>query len=99
MQRIFSLALNDGVKSTQRQIDLLAEKIKEPTICAKIKRFTEAEEEVKSSSRQEATDEQVELLVVILRSPSVQPELESEQIGRVFNAYVAWTNAIENVRF
>lgn len=98
MQHIFALALGDGVRSTQRSIDALSEKIKDPSLCNKLKQFTEADENTKNALRSEAENEQVELLIVISRTPELQPELESEQVGRIFNAYVAWTNAVENVR-
>jgi hypothetical protein len=36
--------------------------------------------------------------VTILRSEFFQPELTPQQVEKVFNAYVAWHNAVENVR-
>lgn len=97
LQRIFGLALNDGVRSAQRSLDSLTAKIEEPILCAKIKNFVQAEPEVKEAIRLEAKDEQVDLLVALLKSEQLQPELEPEDVGRVFNAYVAWNNAVENV--
>ncbi|PSK55716.1 PX domain-containing protein [Elsinoe australis] len=96
LQRIFGLALNDGVRSAQRSLDSLTAKIEEPILCAKIKNFVQAEPEVKEAIRLEAKDEQVDLLVALLKSEQLQPELEPEDVGRVFNAYVAWNNAVEN---
>lgn len=48
--------------------------------------------------RSEAVAEEIDLIIVIFRSEQLGPELKSEQIGKVFNAYVAWNNAVENVR-
>ena len=98
MQRIFSMALNDGIKSTQRNIDLITEKIHDQTLCEKIKQYTNSDEEIKVELHMEATEERVDLIVVLLRSEHFAPELEPEQIGRIFNAYVAWNHAVENVR-
>jgi len=97
MQRILSLAINDGIKSTQKTIDALTVKVGEPVLCEKIKRYCEAEESVKEQLRRDAAEEQIDLLVVILRSEQLGMELKPEQIGRVFNAYVAYVNAVENV--
>ncbi|KAI9798402.1 MAG: hypothetical protein M1833_004796 [Piccolia ochrophora] len=97
MQRIFAMTLNDGIKSFQKSIDSLTNKIDDPVLCQKIKRFTEAEEDTKNTIRGEATAEEIDLLVALLRSDLLEPELSPEQIGKVFNAYVAWNNAVDNV--
>ncbi|KAF2836249.1 hypothetical protein M501DRAFT_1007387 [Patellaria atrata CBS 101060] len=97
LQRIFGMAINDGIRTVQKTIDSVAAKIGDPVLCAKIKSFTEADEDVKYAIREEAENERVDLLVVVLRTEYYGPELSSEQIGTVFNAYVAWNNAVENV--
>lgn len=97
MQRILSLAINDGIKSTQKTIDTLTLRIGDPVLCDKIKKYTEADETIKEQLRRDAFDEQIDLLVVILRSDHFGTELKPDQIGKVFNAYVAYVNAIENV--
>ncbi|KAI9669054.1 MAG: hypothetical protein M1831_000646 [Alyxoria varia] len=97
MQRIFSMALNDGVRATQQSIDSVSEKIQDEVLCNKIQQFTMSDEAIKDQVRKEAADEQVDLLVTILRSSQIEPALEAEQIEKIFNAYVAWTSAVENV--
>lgn len=97
MQRIFALTLNDGIRSFQKSIDALHDKIREPIFCEKIRKFTDASEEIKDGVRQESSDDDVDLIVAILRSEAIEPALNSEQIGKVFNAYVAWNSAVENV--
>ena len=96
MQRIFSLALSDGVRATQKSIDSLYEKIQEPALCDKIRIFTESDEELKADLRREAEDEEIDIMVVLLRSPKITPELQSETLGRIFNAFVAYNNAVDN---
>ncbi|KAF2013173.1 PX domain-containing protein [Aaosphaeria arxii CBS 175.79] len=98
LQRMFGMAINDGVRSVQRSIDTLGStKIKDDVLCAKLKAFVEADEDVKEIIRQDAAAENVDVVVTILRSEYFEPELSSEQVGKVFNAYVAWNNAVENV--
>ncbi|KKY19341.1 putative px domain containing protein [Diplodia seriata] len=98
LQRIFGMAINDGVNAVQKTIDNLSStKIKDPVLCEKIKAYTNTDESVKGLIREEAEMEQVDILVAILRSDFFEPTLSEEQIGAIFNAYVAWNNAVENV--
>lgn len=99
LQRIFGMAINDGVNSVQKTIDTLGStRIKDEVLCAKIKAYVQADENVKELIRQEALSDQVDVVVTILRSEYFQPELSPPQVEKVFNAYVAWNNAVENVR-
>ncbi|KAK7540711.1 uncharacterized protein J3D65DRAFT_616264 [Phyllosticta citribraziliensis] len=98
LQRIFGMAINDGISNVQKAIDsLAATKIKDETLVDKIKAYTEADEDVKEIIRQEAQDDQVDILVVIFRCNYFGAELSEEQIATTFNAFVAWNNAVENV--
>ncbi|MCJ1312846.1 hypothetical protein MMC25_006522 [Agyrium rufum] len=96
-QRVFSMALNDGIKTFQRSIDSLCKKIDDPILCSKIKKFSDGDENTKNIIRNEAVVDDVDLIVAILRSELIEPDLTGEQIGKVFNAYVAWNSAVENV--
>jgi hypothetical protein len=99
LQRIFGMAINDGVNSVQKSIDTLAStKLKDDILCAKIRAYVQADEAVKDVIRQEAASDNVDVVVTILRSEFFQPELSPQQVETVFNAYVAWNNAVENVR-
>lgn len=97
MQRIFSLTLNDGIRAYQKAIDALIAKIGEPVFCSKLGAFTYASEETKDTIRTDSSDDQVDLIVAILRSEEIEPALDGTQIGKIFNAYVAWNNAVDNV--
>jgi Domain of unknown function in PX-proteins (DUF3818) len=57
----------------------------------------DAEESIKNEIRDEAQSEDTDLIVTILRSDLLSPELNAEQVGKVFNGWVAWNNAIDNV--
>ena len=96
-QRVLGLALSDGVKQFQKSMDSLAPRIGDPILCNKIESFCNAPEDIKNAIRQEADADQVDVIVAILRSESLSPALTAAQIGKIFNAYVAWNNAVENV--
>lgn len=97
LQRIFSTTLHNGIKTQQRAIDSLAAKLDEPVFVSKLKAFVEAPEEIKNELRAEAVNEQVDTVVTILRSEHFTPALTGPQIQKVFNAYVAWNSAVENI--
>lgn len=97
MQRIFSLTLNDGIRSFQKSIDALASKIGDQVFVDKLKKYIDTDEDIKVAIREEAASDEVDLLVVILRSDLIEPPLKPEQIGRLYNAYVAFNSAVENV--
>ena len=97
-QRVFGMAINDGIKTFQKSIDSIVAKISDPVLCAKLERFCNADEDTKNEIRSEAVTDSTDLVVVILRSERIHPELTPEQVGKVFNAYVAWNNAVDNVR-
>ncbi|BCS22376.1 PX domain-containing protein [Aspergillus puulaauensis] len=97
LQRIFSMTLNDGIKGFQRSIDAMAAKVDDPVVAQRLKAFTEADEDVKNEIRLEATEDDVDVAVAILRSELIPLELTTDQVGKVFNSYVAWNHAVENV--
>lgn len=97
LQRIFSLTLNDGIRSFQKSIDTLTAKIGDQVFTDKLQKYVNAEEDVKATIRREAEEENMDLIVTILRSDLLEPELTGEQIQRLYNAYVAFNNAVENV--
>ncbi len=97
MQRIFSLTLNDGIRSFQRSIDALSLKIGDDVFVGKLKAYTDAEAHIKVAIREESSREDVDMIVAILRSELIEPALTADQIGRLYNAYVAFNSAVENV--
>lgn len=97
MQRIFSLTLNDGIRSFQKSIDALATRIGDPVFVDKLKKYADAEEHIKIAIREEASSDDVDIIVAIMRSDLISPSLTGEQVQRLYNAYVAFNSAIENV--
>ena len=97
MQRIFSLTLHDGIRTLQRSIDTLAEKIGDAVFVNKLKAYTQAEDHVKLAIRDEAKTEDLDLVVAILQTELIEPPLTGPQFQTVFNAYVAFGSAVERV--
>lgn len=97
LQRIFSTTLSNGIKSQQKSVDALAARVGEPVFVNKLKQFVEAPEAIKQHLRDEAEREQNDLVVIIIRSEHFAPALTAPQIQRIFNSYVAWTSAVEQV--
>ncbi|PYH40281.1 uncharacterized protein BP01DRAFT_396000 [Aspergillus saccharolyticus JOP 1030-1] len=97
LQRIFSMTLNDGIRAFQKSIDALAATIEDPVLCQKLKAFTNADEDLKNEIRAEAVVEDVDIIVAILKTELLAPELTPDQFGKVFNAYVAWNQAVESI--
>ncbi|KAI1946405.1 hypothetical protein LOZ57_003660 [Ophidiomyces ophidiicola] len=97
LQRIFSMAIHDGMKVFQKSIDALAGRIGDDVLVEKLRTFTYADEDLKNYIRQEAEDDGVDIIVAILRSEQIQPELSTSQVEKVFNSYVGWVSAVENV--
>lgn len=98
-QRVLGMALNDGIRGFQKSIDSLIAKINDDVFCEKLKRFTNADEDTKNVVRNEAVVDGVDLIVAILKSEHIPPEPTPEEVGKAFNAYVAWNNAVDNVSF
>ncbi|KAL8905449.1 MAG: hypothetical protein Q9207_002642 [Kuettlingeria erythrocarpa] len=96
-QRVLGMALNDGIRTFQKSIDALVTKIDDPAFCEKLKRFVNADEETKNIVRNEAVVDGVDLIVAILKSEHIDPAPTPEQVGKAFNAYVAWNNAVDNI--
>lgn len=97
MQRIFSLTLNDGIRNFQKTIDALSIKIDEPVFVNKLRLFTNSDESIKTAIREDAARDDIDIIVAILRSELLAPPLSPKQIEQLFNAYVAFNSAVENV--
>ncbi|KAF3012611.1 hypothetical protein E8E14_008916 [Neopestalotiopsis sp. 37M] len=97
MQRVFSAALNDGIRSSQKNIDAVAAKIGDDVFVEKLKKFVNSDEPVKVAIREEAVSDDIDIIVSIQRSDLIEPPLVSSQVQRLYNAYVAFNNAVENV--
>lgn len=96
LQRIFSLTLNDGIRSVQKAIDSLASRIDDKVFVDKIMKFVEAPDSLKAEIRQEAKSMDVDVIVAIIQTEAIEPEILPQQMETIFNAYVAFNSAVEN---
>ncbi|KAH8196884.1 hypothetical protein TruAng_008966 [Truncatella angustata] len=97
MQRVFSATLNDGIRTFQKNIDAVSSKIGDEVFVNKLQAFVDSDEHVKVAIREEAVADDIDIIVSILRSDLIEPPLVSGQVQRLYNAYVAFNNAVENV--
>lgn len=98
LQRIFGMAISDGIMSIQKSIDILiSQKIEDSALAAKIKQYTESDTDIKEELKEEAKEEQVDILICIMRSEYFEPAATPGQIQTVYNGFVAWQNVVENV--
>jgi hypothetical protein len=100
LQRIFGMAISDGITNIQKSIDILVSKRIGPerlALADKIRQYAESDVKIKNELKSEAAIDDVDLLVVIMRSDHFIPQATDEQVQDVFNAYVAWNNAVDNI--
>lgn len=96
-QRMFSSGLTEDIRQIEESIEELKVKINDADLCAKIKNFVNAREDQQAVIRILAADDEVDLLISILRIDDmrIEPTLNGQQISRVFTANVAWNAAID----
>ncbi|KAK6440479.1 hypothetical protein LTR95_003303 [Oleoguttula sp. CCFEE 5521] len=94
LQRMFGFAIGDGIRTLQRSIDTLSTKIDRPTYTSKIATYTNASIPLKNALRADAAEEGVDLLLKILQTPVLAPELTETEIAESFNAYAAFNTAL-----
>lgn len=97
MQRVLSMAISDGIRHIQKSVDSLEAMIDDPVLCQKLKAFTAADENVKDLIREQAQQEGNDLALVILQSEDLGGPLEPKRFEKVFNAYVAYVSAVDNI--
>jgi hypothetical protein len=92
------MAISDGITNIQKSIDMLiSQRIQDFSLADRIRQYTESDMEIKQAIKAEAEEEHVDLLICIVRSEHFEPEPQPEQIEAVWNGYIAWNNAVENV--
>lgn len=97
MQRILIMAISDSIGHIQKSIDTLQAKVDEPLLCERIRNYVYSEQDTKDLIENESEDENLDKLVIILRTDLLKPDLPSEISGKILNTYIAWNKAVENV--
>ncbi|KDQ20745.1 hypothetical protein BOTBODRAFT_26762 [Botryobasidium botryosum FD-172 SS1] len=85
LQRMFTGQLSEEISLLQEDIEAVHEKIDDPVICEKVRRFVESPKEFQEIFQADAVSEKKHLLSIILRSPET-PTLNRAQLQRVFRA-------------
>jgi len=99
LQRIFGMAIHDGINNIQKSVDILiSQKIRDPVFSNRVKQYVQADYTVKDAIKAESAAYQEDLLLTILKSEQLEPELTNEQLETAVNAWAAWNNIVENVR-
>lgn len=99
LQRIFGMAIHDGINNIQKSVDILiSQKIRDPVFSNRVKQYVQADYTVKDAIKAESAANQEDLLLTILKSEQLEPELTNEQLETAVNAWAAWNNIVENVR-
>ena len=86
---MFSTSLADDVRYLVEDIQAVQDKIDDPVLCQKIDQYVNAPWEIQEMFRKDANDENLDLLVVILRSPEM-PLLSRPQFQRLYRAARAY---------
>ena len=97
MQRILIMAISDSISQIQKTLDMLQAKMNEPLLCERIRAYIYAEQEIKDRIEEKAREDNVDKMVVILRTDLLGPTLPTEDSAKIPNTYNAWTKAIESV--
>lgn len=103
LQRMFSSGLEAEVKELQEDLQRVQEKIQDPVMCERIKRFIYAPRLIQKRYRDEAKKENMDIITVILRSTGDNmPNLSPHSMIRVHRAsiahreYLDWVATLED---
>ena len=97
MQRILIMAISDSISQIQKTLDTLQARMNEPLLCERIRAYVYSEQETKDRIEENAEEENIEKMVVILKTKLLKPDLPAEESEKILNTYVAWNKAVENV--
>ncbi|KAF2415787.1 PX domain protein [Tothia fuscella] len=98
LQHIFGMAIQDGVNNVQKSITILiTQKIQDADFPARIQKYVELDEDIKSEVKFEAKAKNIDLVLEILQSPRVGDVLSHDQLSVATGAHSAWKGAVENV--
>ncbi|BGP41652.1 hypothetical protein JCM10449v2_005643 [Rhodotorula kratochvilovae] len=76
LQRMFTSGLDTEVRDLRDDAELVARKIGDDRLCAKVRQFVDAPKDEQDAFRLDAAAENIDLLTVILRSPTA-PRLDA----------------------
>ena len=89
LQRMFTSGLSEEAKELRADMELVAGKIAQPAMVAKVEAYVNAPRETQDAFKREARDEGLDLMAIILRSPA-EPHLDRQSMQRVARANHAY---------
>ncbi|KAH8830925.1 hypothetical protein DL96DRAFT_1594841 [Flagelloscypha sp. PMI_526] len=90
LQRMFTSSLTEEAKALEMEIESVKEKVDDPVICEKIRRFVYAPREIQDMFKIDAVSEQQNIITIVLRSGD-EPILNRAQLHRAAKASRAHT--------
>ncbi|GAA5977052.1 hypothetical protein JCM10908_004837 [Rhodotorula pacifica] len=99
LQKMFSSGLSDEVKELRDDAELVARKIGDDRLCEKVRQYVDASREDQDAIRLDAAAEDIDLMTVILRSPSA-PRLDARTMQYLarcsvrYDEYKRWRDAL-----
>lgn len=82
---MFTNSLSEEVKGLQEDIQAVEDKIEDPVLCEKIRQFINAPPDIQKIFKQDAINEKINIISIILRSEE-PPTLSRQQFQRVVRA-------------
>ncbi|GAA5942680.1 hypothetical protein JCM1841_004150 [Sporobolomyces salmonicolor] len=89
LQKMFSSGLSDEVKDLKEDAEMVARKIGDDRLCEKVRQYINLDKESQDEMRADAAAENLDIMTVILRSPS-QPRLDARTMQRLAHCAVAY---------
>ncbi|GAA5884933.1 hypothetical protein JCM16303_005354 [Sporobolomyces ruberrimus] len=89
LQKMFSSGLNDEVRDLKEDAEMVRNKVGDERMCDKIRQFVEMNKEGQDEIRDDAAAENLDIMSVILRSPSA-PRLDARTMQRLARCAVAY---------
>lgn len=83
---MFSGSLAEEIKAIEEEIEAVKDKVEDPVMCEKIRRFVYGPKEIQELYKEDAASEKLPLLTVVLRSGD-EPSLTRAQLHRVAKAH------------
>jgi hypothetical protein len=98
LQHIFGMAIQDGINNVQKSVTvLITHKVQDPDFPVRIHKYVDLDEELKSAVKQQARQNDVDLVLEILQSPLFGEPLSHDQLATASEAHASWKRAVENV--
>ncbi|KAK9377360.1 uncharacterized protein V1513DRAFT_97151 [Lipomyces chichibuensis] len=97
LQRILYIALYEDVKVQERAIQVVRKRIENDELCDRIQKYVNAEQDIRDQINWEAEDEEIDIIVAIVKTDEIDLPVDPRIVGDVINSWIAWNIAVEDV--